>query len=88
MRLSVRKDDSGYNPEALDNCRSFVDGVDVTARCYTADEEEGKAWCFKLNELGQKFIDPETNEPAVEVLSGEVIIVLRETNGYDPHSCN
>ncbi len=88
MRLSVKKDDPGFDADTQ-HCQIFVDGLDVTARCYTADEEEGKAWCFKHNELGEVFCDPATDKPAAEVLSGKVVIVLgAEINGYDPHSSN
>jgi len=88
MRLSVRKDDPGYDV-AAQHCQVFVDGIDVTVRCHTADEEEGKAWCFKHNELGRPFRDPATDEAAQEVLAGEVVILLNAgVNGYDPHSCN
>ncbi len=87
MRLSADKDDPGYDAEALKDCKSFVDGVEITNRCYTADEEEGKAWCFKLNELGNKFIDDATGEAAKEILSGEVVIMIgKGMNGYDAHS--
>ena len=90
MRLSIRKDDPGYDKKAM-GCIIFVNGVDVTSRCYTADEEKGMAWCFKHNELGHSFLDPNnSNNPAEEVLTGEVIIILSKDrmNGYDPHPCN
>ncbi len=87
MRLSVDKDDPGYDSDALQNCKAFIDGVEITERCYTADEEEGKAWCFKLNELGNKFIDEATGEAAKEILIGEVIIMVGEgMNGHDTYS--
>ena len=88
MRLSIRKDDPGYDKKAM-GCIIFVDGVDVTNRCFTADEEKGMVWCFKHNELGRSFLD-NSNNPAEEVLTGEVVIVLSKDrmNGYDPHPCN
>ncbi len=89
MRLSVREDDPGYDSQATLGCRVFVDGVDVTTRCHTADEEKGKAWCFKLNEFGDKFKDPERGGAAEEVLTGEVVILQgKQVNGYDPHPCD
>ncbi len=91
MRLSIRESDPGYDARACQSCTVFVDGVDVTGRCYTADEEEGKVWCFKHNELGQTFVDPDNEDKAAEeVLTGTVLIVLNSKlkNGYDPHSCN
>ncbi len=87
MRLSIREDDPGYNLAATNHCTVFVNGLDVTARCHTADEEEGKAWCFKHNEEERKFMDPATGEPATEVLVGDVVILLdAKVNGYDPHT--
>lgn len=87
MRLSVDKNDPGYDSEALKNCRSFVDGVEVTDRCYTADEEEGKAWCFKHNEMGQVFMDSATGEIVKEILVGDVVIMIgKGINGHVPHS--
>ena len=90
MRISVRKDDPGFHPKAM-QCTIFVDGVDVTNRCYTADEEQGKAWCFKHNKENRPFLDPDTpNKVAAEVLTGKVVIILLKNrmNGYDPHPCN
>ncbi len=88
MRVSIREGDPGYR-EGYKYCTIFVDGIDVTGRCHTADEEEGKAWCFKHNEQEQKFMDPATGEPATEVLAGDVIILLStKVNGYDPHTSN
>ncbi len=75
MRLSVRRDDPGHSPEAL-RCRVFVDGVDVTNRCFTADEEEGKAWCYAHNDRGQPYANS-WGKPVEEVLKGKVEIRLR-----------
>ncbi len=90
MRLSIDEDDPGYDERAIGQCRVLLDGVDVTNNCYTADEEEGKVWCRKRNELGNCFIDPETGGVASEVLTGKVKISLRaeDMNGHDPHPCN
>lgn len=90
MRLSIREDDPGYDKRAM-GCSVFVDGVEVTNRCFTADEEQGMAWCFKHNEFGNSFPDPDnSNNPAEEVLTGKVIIVLprNRVNGYDAHPCD
>ena len=88
MRLSIREDDPGYDRRAM-GCIVFVDGVDVTNRCFTADEEKGMAWCLKHNELGRCFCDS-SNNIVEEVLTGKVVIVLPKdrVNGYDPHPCN
>lgn len=85
MRLSVRENDPGYDERAM-GCTILVDGVDVTRRCHTADEEEGKAWCFKHNERDRPFVD-NSRKVVEEVLTGKVVIVLRsdEINGHDAH---
>lgn len=90
MRLSVRESDPGYNHEVTRHCSIFVDGVNVTERCHTADEEEGKAWCFKCNELGQKLVDPDfPDRAAEEVLTGKVLILLNDRmNGDDTYPCH
>ena len=79
MRISVRKDDRGYDPRAGHGpyVKVYVNGADVTNRCYTADEEKGKAWCFRHNADGQPFPDPKDHEQAAcEVLAGAVKIVI------------
>lgn len=86
MRLSIDKDDRGYSPEAIAHCKVLLNGVDVTNRCFTADEEEGKVWCVKWNELGKAFVDPSGNI-AKEVLEGRVEILLDEgINGRDSYT--
>ena len=81
MRVSVRKDDPGYDPILTLDCKVLVDGVDVTNRCYTADEEKGTAWCYKLNDEKQKFYDSVTDEAAQETLHGKVEIIVKQQNG-------
>ena len=75
MRLSVRKEDAGYDPDTCMHAKVFVDGEEVSSRCFTADEEEGKAWCYKLNDEGEKFVR-DGIKIAEEVLTGEVKIVM------------
>lgn len=54
MRISVREDDTGYNPEACTSYGVLLDGVEI-ADCFTADEELGIAYCYKRGPDG-KFI--------------------------------
>lgn len=77
MRLSVDKDDPGYGETS--RVKILVNGVDVTKRCYTADEEEGKAYCFKHNAEGHVYVEP-NNPPqaAQEILEGKVEIIFPE----------
>lgn len=76
MRLSIVESDPGYDMKATSRCKVLVDGVDVTNRCHTADEEERKAWCYKLNEFGKKFASPDRTKVVQEVLTGDVKILL------------
>lgn len=52
----------------------LVDGIDVTKRCYKADSVRGLAWCYRKNDRGLSYVDPDTGRPAVEVLRGLVSI--------------
>lgn len=90
MRISVCKDDPGYDDRAFGRCKVFLDGADITQHCYTADEEEGKVWCRKVNEVGASFIDPATGKCANEVFTGKVEIFLAAKcmNGNDSYSCH
>ncbi len=78
MRVSVRENDPGYkNINIALSCDIFVNGEAVTARCHTADDEKGKAYCFLWDEKGQVFLNGITKEPAEEVLVGKVEIKPR-----------
>lgn len=91
MRLSIREEDPGYNDDATRHCRVLLDGVDVTGRCHTADEEEGKVWCYKWNAEGKPFVDPDHPDKGAveEILTGKVLIVLNaRMNDNDTHPCN
>ncbi len=55
MRLSVRKEDSGYSP-LCSKAKIFLDGVEVTNRCHTADDKSGIVWLYKLNDKGKKYV--------------------------------
>lgn len=41
MRLMLSE-----QPKVARNAKCFVDGVDVSRRCYGADEEKGEAYCY------------------------------------------
>lgn len=82
MRVSIRQDDPGYNSAVAFNCSILVDGVDVTLRCFTADEEKGIAICYKHNEDGEPYID--LGRMAEETLHGKVEIKFHKYNGVRP----
>ena len=56
MRKSVKKQDPGYDPQAVWYA-PFLDGKEIH-HCHTADEELGKAWCHDMepkDSLGRKI---------------------------------
>jgi hypothetical protein len=88
MRVSVHEEDPGYRHDASYAYKVLLDGCDVTANCYTADEEEGMVYRYAVNAEGEKFVNPNTEMPAVEVLQGEVeIIVLKNGARYSAKPC-
>ena len=81
MRVSVHRGDPGYNPDLMGKCTVLLDGVDVTSVCYTADEEGGMAYCYKLNMSGKKYIDPDTDLIATIDMQGHVEIIIDKDEG-------
>ncbi len=83
MRVSVKQDDPGY-ANYKPGQRSFLNGEEVTFRCFTADEEVGEVHVYKLSERGLPYDDADKDEVHWEVLRGEVRIVLNEfVNGAE-----
>lgn len=74
MRVSVRKDDAGYRPDAHD-FEAFLDGQRVE-HCFTADEELGEAHVF---DLSPKTRLSNYSRPAEKVLTGKVEIRRRKS---------
>lgn len=76
MRVSVRKSDPGYHPMASQfGFKILLDGQDMTMHCHTADEEEGRLYCYAVNSEGYHYVDPVTDRPAEVTLCGNVVIV-------------
>ena len=51
----------------------FYDGEDVTDRCKWANDEDGCAYLYKVNDKGQKYIDPEDKTVAAfEIVRGDI----------------
>ena len=83
MRVSVKKDDPGYINYRLGQ-RSFLNGEEVTFRCFTTDEERGEVHVYKLSERGLPYYDADKDEVPWEILRGDVRIVLNEfVNGVE-----
>ncbi len=56
-----------------------VDGIDVTNRCWEADDAAGYARCHALNAEGQMFVVDDAI--AQETLRGVVVIEVVRQNG-------
>ena len=52
--------------------RVWLDGVDVTNRCFYADGRRGVVRLYRHNTQGKKFIDPIMNGVATEEKRGHV----------------
>jgi hypothetical protein len=73
MRVSTRKDDSGYIARAY-NYRVYLNGEEIT-HCHTADEEKGEAHCFVYDVDGRPVRDLENDYlMKSEVKHGRVVI--------------
>ncbi len=84
MRVSIIDSDPGYEAamfagwwgEHSGKCKILINGVDITNICSTADEELGVAFCYKINDEGQKYVEEEFNEVAKEAIFGKVEIII------------
>ncbi len=77
MHVSVYKNSPFYNEDAVKNMKCYVNGIEVTTRCFEASEEEGFVKCYRVDEASQKWIvDPESGEPQTELLKGIVKLVF------------
>lgn len=50
----------------------FLDGEDVTTRCFVADDRQGYVGQYMLGGNGQRLVDREKGGPLVDVEVGEV----------------
>jgi len=82
MTLDVHK------PETRDLCRRarvWLDGEEVTDRCFYASEEAGRVGLYRLNAAGVKYRDPDnTTQVAKEQREGQVRIVITGYPGSRP----
>ncbi len=85
MHVSVYKNSPYYNPDAVRNMKCFVDGAEVTKRCYEASEEDGFVKCYVVDDQSQKWVvDPESGEPQTEIIRGSVKLVIHGgENGHE-----
>lgn len=76
MRISVRQDDPGYHPQAID-CRAMVNGKEIE-RCFTADEEAGEAFCFATDANGDCILNEDRTDIVEIIYKGKVEIITPE----------
>ena len=68
---------SANNPEHRLRYVVTIDGQNIMDTCFEADDTEGWADCFKLNDDGRKYAVVNANGehvPATERLHGDVVI--------------
>jgi hypothetical protein len=61
--------------------RALLDGKDVSARCFLADDETGEVGLYRTNTgtwPGAFYQDPETGGPAIEFRRGAVTLIPPE----------
>lgn len=71
MRISIRKEDKGYNRNAID-FSAYLNGKIIDS-CFTADEELGEMWAFRTGEDGQ-LLEDDAGNLIEDELSGRVEI--------------
>jgi hypothetical protein len=71
MRLSVDKNDSGFNPRWAYRAKSFLEGKFIS-RVITVDEEQGYLLRYKTDSNGRVLVDYEKEETEKELLYGDV----------------
>lgn len=63
------------NPSEATKYRTSLDGIDVSDRCFYADDLAGVVRCYKVNESGHVYVDPDDpGHAASEELHGAVAI--------------
>lgn len=80
MRVSADAADSGYRPDLIGRVRIWLDDVEVTNRCVTADDERGEAVLHVLDAEGRPTLDRARNAVRTETISGAVSIEV--LNGH------
>jgi hypothetical protein len=77
MRIDVSGHYSPDDPvvQLAQSLRCFVDGVEVTNRCYAADDCEGIAECFAVDDSGQYILTQDKQDVVRERLYGTVQFV-------------
>jgi hypothetical protein len=71
MRLSVLKDDPGYNPRWAYKACPFLDG-EFVSNVITADQENGYLIRYKTDRSGDVVVDYQRGEIEKEILRGHI----------------
>ena len=74
MRISIRKNDTGYNPIAS-KCVIMNDGEEVK-ECFTCDEELGIAYCFDVNDKGETYLTEDKQSVQEIEIHGDMKIIF------------
>jgi len=74
MRLSCRKDDPGYDEEAIIKEYEFTCDGKVVEYVITIDEEKGFIFCYALDDNGKPKRTEDGNNLQTMVLRGKVKI--------------
>jgi hypothetical protein len=77
---------AGYGAVTLDRweadgfrkrrARTLLNGHDITAECFYFDDRRRVAKCYQRNAEGAFYLDPRTNQPAIEILRGHIEVVF------------
>jgi len=79
MRLSVRKNDPGYNPRLARKAHVFLNGESMdTSKVFCVDEELGEVHVHETDENGKLIIigEPMHQELKTKILKGKVKITF------------
>ena len=73
MRLSVKKSDPGYRPDAH-QYKPYLNGV-LVKNCFTADEDRGYVLVYKTDENGNYLLNELRTEILTKKLFGKVELI-------------
>ena len=73
MRLA----DTGYHPLAY-QCKVLLDGIELFG-CFTADEEERKAYCYAMDDNNKEVV---TGAGPVEEIKTGVVEIIRPSDFF------
>jgi len=72
MRVDMRAAD---RPLDAQNYRAFIDGEEVTGRCFLADDQMGIVGLYLTDAGGHFYFDVKLDDAAQEIRRGQVTII-------------